>query len=109
MVILWCTFMEHETIQVKIKLYAFLREILGKREITIALKPNSSPLDAILKLDELTNGKISEIILEDKRRLKENYVILVNGRKVDHSRIDSLNLEQGDEVVIFPPTSGGLL
>ncbi len=101
--------MGQEKIQVKIKLYAFLREMLGKREVTIQLTSGSSLLDAVLKLDELTNGKISEIILENKRRLKRNYVILVNGRKVDGFEIDSINLEQGDELVIFPPTSGGLL
>ncbi len=101
--------MGQEKIQVKIKLYAFLREMLGKREVTIELTSGSSLLDAVLKLDELANGKIAKIILENKRRLKRNYVILVNGRKVDGFEIDSVNLEQGDELVIFPPTSGGLL
>ncbi len=101
--------MGQEKIQVKVRLYAFLREMLGKREVTIELTSGSSLLDAILKLDELANGKIAEIILENKRRLKKNYVVLVNGRKVDGFEIDSINLEQGDELVIFPPTSGGLL
>ena len=101
--------MSGEKIQVKVKLYAFLREIFGKREVTLSLDLNATPFDVILRLDELSNGKIAKIVLDNENKLRESYVILVNGRKIERKDIDSFVLDDGDELVIFPPTSGGLL
>jgi len=80
-------------VKVNVKLYGTLREY-GPKGLEIG---QAFPV-------ELTKGFVSEIIRALRFKVEQTKIIMVNG-----IRVVDLNhaLEDGDLVVIFPPTGGG--
>ncbi|MQL55854.1 MoaD family protein [Acidianus ambivalens] len=84
---------------IKVKYFAFIKDITGKDEETLDL--NCNTVDCIIKfLSEKYGRKMEEILKNGINGVK--VTILVNG-KISHTVAD------GDEVAIFPPPAGGEL
>jgi len=85
---------ELDLLSVRVKLFASSREIIGKNEIILRLK------------NETTVGDLRRMILEMHPALSSKkipFVIAVNHKVADDSTI----LGHLDEVAILPPVSGG--
>ncbi len=87
------------------KLFADLAEIAGGRLIEVDVEPGATVGDAFdALLDD--HPDLRERVLDDGE-IADHINVLRNGRNVLHD--DGLNatLEEGDELALFPPVSGG--
>ena len=81
---------------VRVRLFAAIRETLGREQIEITLAAGATPEDAwreLLRLD--TTGALSA--------RRHNLAAAVNRK---YAKFDA-PLKDGDEVVFIPPVSGG--
>lgn len=97
---------------VTVKLYLYLQEALGWKEITLDL-PVGSTISALFRElrgthrfpDRINVGK-SVLVLFDGDKL-QNLVVLVNGRHIKSLQGMATILENGAAVTLFPPSAGG--
>jgi MoaD family protein len=82
-----------------VKLYANLRKLAGKKEVSIA----GSSLRAVLNELVRQNPSLEDIIFENER-LRPHIVITVSGHNA--TDVDAPLTEQ-DVVALFPPIAGG--
>lgn len=90
--------------KIKVRAFASFREMLGS-ELELDLPDESSVQELLDALASLNPRFGSEAF--DRSGLLKDYVLLMKNRKrLDR---DSMNqaLEDGDEVAVFPPVSGG--
>ncbi len=84
---------------IKVKYFAFIKDITGKDEESIDL--NCNTVDCIIKfLSDKYGKRMEEILRNGINGVK--VVILVNGKS-------SSTFSDGDEIAIFPPPAGGEL
>ncbi|WP_174590738.1 ubiquitin-like small modifier protein 1 [Methanocella conradii] len=84
----------------KFRLFANFREKAGRKEIALDVK-GGTVMDAIKALIAAYPGL--EPLMLQEGMLKPYVNVLVNGRKA--GPMDRVN--EGDELAIFPPVSGG--
>ncbi len=89
--------------KVKVKLYATLKEIIGKDTIFVEAKTVREAIDNLIKL----YPELSNVIIENNENLKDDYIYLVNGRNIVFLQNEETPLKEGDKVTIFPPVGGG--
>ena len=80
--------------KVLVRLFAAAKEIVGRRELVVELPPGSTAAD------------LFEHLKEQFPRLKElqgSLILSINREYADRER----SLEEGDEVALIPPVSGG--
>ena len=95
---------------IKVKLHTILgiKEIIGKREIEVDVSENSSLSDLMTTIVGKWGRELSDYLYEQESDKIKNYIrFMVNGQ--DISFLDGMDtkLKDGDEVMIFPPVSGG--
>ncbi|AIF70185.1 hypothetical protein PAP_09025 [Palaeococcus pacificus DY20341] len=83
---------------VRVKFFATLRSIAGKREVEIK---------GVKTVGELLEKLYAEFGEEFKNEIEERRMILVNGKNIDHLNGLDTELSDGDIVSIFPPAGGG--
>lgn len=81
----------------KVKFFATLREITGKRE-------------EIIEGDNV--GDVLKVLYEEygeefEKELKERSMILVNGKNIEHLEGLKTRVSEEDTISIFPPAGGG--
>lgn len=86
------------------KSFANFREIIGKREIEVDLKSNSS---VCTLLEELCRRYDLRTRLFEGSALQKYVKVLVNGEDIGFLKGLETELKNGDEVAIFPPVAGG--
>jgi sulfur-carrier protein len=85
-----------------VKLYANLRTIIGKKELSI---PGLSIQEVLEKLIQDYPG-LQQFLLE-QGNLRPRVIITCNGQPLDQEiRLQTLVSDQ-DQIAIFPPVSGG--
>ncbi len=89
--------------KVKVKLYATLKEIIGKDTVFVEAKTVGEAIDNLIKL----YPELSNVIIENNGNLKDDYIYLVNGRNIVFLQNEETPLKEGDKVTIFPPVGGG--
>ncbi|MFC1838323.1 MoaD/ThiS family protein [Thermodesulfobacteriota bacterium] len=95
---------------IRVNLYTILgiKDIIGEREVGIEVPDNSSLSGLITEIVNRWGNGISEVLFEpESKKIKAHLRLMVNGQ--DISFLDGLDtrLKDGDEVMIFPPVSGG--
>ena len=86
--------LEGESMNIKVKMFAMLKEMTGKEEICLELNEGASCAEALL---------ILENEYENFRVLFENSLLAINGEYTHRYA----TLQEDDEVAILPPVSGG--
>ena len=87
-----------------IKFFAFIRDYTGSKETSIDSCPTLREL--LYKLCTKYGKRFSEkLFVGDK--LSDDIIILVNGRHIQHLHGLDTNLEENDEISIFPKVAGG--
>ncbi len=83
---------------IRVKAFSVFTDVLGKELVLEIPGRETISLDELI---DLLTKKYSEL---SKLLDKIEYILLVNGKRVDEKYI----LRNGDEVAILPPASGGL-
>ncbi len=82
---------------VRVKLFATLAQIAGRREVEVEATSTSQLLQ---RLYELFGEPF-------RKELEQGMIMLVNGHDVEHLRGMETPLQDGDTVSLFPPAGGG--
>lgn len=91
----------------KWKLFANLAEAAGTKEVEVAAGPGDTFRDAFDQLLE-THPPLREEVLDEEGDLRDHIRVLRNDHDpfVAGDGYDTV-LEEGDELALFPPVSGG--
>lgn len=89
------------------KLFADLAERAGDKRVPVAVEPGATVGDALGALLDRYPA-LEERVLDEDGELQDHINLLRNGTNVQVSE-DGLEttLEEGDELALFPPVSGG--
>ncbi len=104
-------------VNIKVKYFARLRELIGAREENYALMNSTELSDLLLKHIPVRHGEIAEqwkneifrtvngeiALNKDGTPILRNYLVLVGGKSVPLG----YNLKEGDEIAVLPPAGGG--
>jgi molybdopterin synthase sulfur carrier subunit len=90
--------------KVKVKLFANFREAAKQKEVEV-VTAGGSVGDIIRSLISRYPGL--EPLLYQDGRLKPYVNVLLNSQAVRGDQIESRKVDEGDEVALFPPVSGG--
>jgi molybdopterin synthase sulfur carrier subunit len=95
-------------IRVKVHTILGLKEILGEREMEITL-PRGSTLQALLShmVARWGEGLSSCLFIPGSSNLLPRIRVMVNGRDMGFIGGMDTALQEGDEILIFPPVAGG--
>ena len=96
--------------QVKVRFFTSLREIVGKREETLSFSENNkTTLNIVLKrLKEKYGTQFVEYVYDSKTAQPKGFLqFLVNGNSTATLNGLETELKDGDVVVILPPVGGG--
>lgn len=89
--------------RVTVRMYATVREAAGASSVDEEARDMP---ELLRKLGDRFGRSVSELLAKLASD-PESMVILINGRNLGPSRSLTSRLENGDEVAIFPPVSGG--
>jgi len=95
---------------INVKLYTILgiKEIIGKREVKIDIPDNSSLSKFISEIIRRWGISITDMLFEPgSKKLNSHLRLMVNGQDIAFLDGMDTKLKDGDEVMIFPPVSGG--
>ncbi|MEM4577109.1 MAG: ubiquitin-like small modifier protein 1 [Candidatus Nezhaarchaeales archaeon] len=92
--------------KVKVKFFAFIREVAGVNEVEVEIKEGMTIMDLIKKLSERLPQKFRDFVFEG-HEISKNIIILVNGKGISELYGLETKLKSGDEVALLPPVSGG--
>jgi sulfur-carrier protein len=89
------------------KLFADLAELAGEKRVAVDAEPGDNVGDALSAL-LATRPALEERVLDEEGDLEEHVNLLRNGKNV-FTQGEGLEtgLEEGDELALFPPVSGG--
>jgi molybdopterin converting factor small subunit len=82
----------------KVILKGFLKNILGKNEI----EAESSDIFSLI-----TELNLEKILINDRKRLKGGFLILLNGRDIRLYDINKIKFNKNDIIEIIPINHGG--
>ncbi len=89
--------------RVKVRMFAMVREAAGAPEVELEASSVRELLRALVQ--EFGDGMFEAV--SGAERGPDSLVILVNGRNVQLTRDCDILLDEGDDVALFPPVSGG--
>ena len=94
---------------IKVRGYLTFRDIIGERSIAIMDGEILTVNDLLIRLSEELDQRFRGTIYDPRTKiLGEHVAVIINGRSY-HNLPDKLEtqLQEGDEVAIFPPMAGG--
>ena len=91
--------------QVTVKFYAHLRNLIGKKMIEVALEEGSIVSNLLDKM--ILDLKIKEVLFDENDVLRPEITILKNGREIKFLKGLETKLSQDDEISVFPMVAGG--
>ncbi|MEW5951414.1 MAG: MoaD/ThiS family protein [Elusimicrobia bacterium] len=89
--------------KVTVAVYTTLRDKLGFSRKDF----DGKNLGEIIKQVCALKKGISEILMEDKNKIKNHFVLTLNSEIIDSSSFAKIKVKDGDIFHIFPPVSGG--
>jgi MoaD family protein len=92
---------------VNVRYFATLRDITKKEGETLKFGREPSVSEILEELSKRYGASFDRFALDDKRALRRNLGVVVNGFGINSSEIKTTTIRNGDEFVILPPTAGG--
>jgi molybdopterin synthase sulfur carrier subunit len=91
--------------KIKVRSFAQFRDILGAEQILTV--PHDLTIRALL--DQLANRgqNVKTALFDEGGAIHEYVILMLNGRRIDPVDAQTIPLNDGDEVAIFPPVAGG--
>ena len=89
--------------EITIRAFARLRELFGA-ENTLTVPENTTVLSAVEIFADSTPSKTE---LFDAGALNPHIILMYNRERIDAEDAAEIRLADGDEIVFYPPVSGG--
>lgn len=89
---------------VTIRAFAKFRELFGA-ETPLEVPTGSTVADALVQFAKTVPSAEAELF--ENGELKGHVVLMYNRERIDAEDAAELPLEDGDEIVLYPPVSGG--
>ena len=98
-----------DPIKVKVQAILGIKRIIGKGEIEVLLPKGSSLRELVIALVGTWGEPLKAALLESDNpaRIHSHIRLMVNGRDIAFLGGMGTVLEDGDEILILPPVSGG--
>lgn len=93
--------------RVKIDFLSILSDIIGKREISLKIKENSSIEDLVERLREDLGLNFEAYFFEPDNSLKKYIIIALNGKDIRQIQNLSTIIHNGDNISFLPAIAGG--
>ena len=94
--------------QISVRFFTILREIVGKREETFTFPSQRVTVRIVLeKLNKQYGKEFRQYVYDSNGEVKGYLQLLVNGRSLPKTEGLDSELSDGDVVAILPPVSGG--
>ena len=96
-------------VQVKVRFFTNLREIVNKREETLSFSSENVTVDLVLKMLSHNHGKpFMDYVYETETGQPKGFLqFLVNGNSTSTLKGLETELVDGDVLAILPPVGGG--
>jgi len=96
-------------VQIKVRFFTSLREIVGKREETLNFDDGTVTVDLVIKtLSEKYGSPFKEYVCNDKTNQPKSFLqFLVNGNSTSTLNGLQTELKDSDVLAILPPVGGG--
>lgn len=91
--------------KIRIKTFAQIKEILGAD--SFLEYPDGVSMKELLKTLRQKAGESEDQLFSRDGNLHGHLVLMMNGIRIHKEDIESTTLSEGDEIVLFPPVSGG--
>ncbi len=85
-----------------VEVYGPLREKLGWSKKQVHVSEGKTTLARILE-----EAGIKEIVLDEEERIREGYIVLINGIHAQFKGHGKAEIRDNDTISIFPPGGGG--
>ena len=92
---------------IEIKFFTYLREIVGKKKISLELKNIISVEELISLLAKKYGEDFREYIYYNNENVADFLSFLINGKNINNLQGFGTLLRDGDIVAILPPVGGG--
>jgi len=89
---------------ITIRSFARYRELFGEKEV-MEVPTGSTISDALILF--AVQKPLAQTEIFDGMTLKSHVVLMYNKERIDTEDATTLTLHDGDEVVLYPPVSGG--
>jgi len=95
-------------VEVTVKFFTTLREIIGRKEETLELTEDSTLNDLLEKLSQKHGSKVAEYLYDKKaKQVESSLQFLVDGVSVSTLQGVKTKLKNGNVIAIIPPVGGG--
>ncbi|MGD2156257.1 MAG: MoaD family protein [Anaerolineales bacterium] len=94
---------------ITVKGYLTFKQLIGEQSIVVSKGERLTLWELLVKLSKILGEDFhNQIISHQGNEVSQHVAILINGRHYSHLP-DKINtqLEDGDEVAMFPPIAGG--
>lgn len=89
--------------EITIRAFAGLREIFGA-EHSVTVPEKTSVLGAVAQFADASSHSDE---LFDAGKLKSHIILMYNRERIDADDAMEIQVNEGDEIVLYPPVSGG--
>ncbi|ABN06652.1 hypothetical protein Mlab_0478 [Methanocorpusculum labreanum Z] len=90
--------------QITIRSFAKFRELFGEVN-TVSVPEGTSILGALLAFAKTQKDGMDELFAGGK--LGSHIILMYNRERIDSDDAKTIHMAEGDELVIYPPVSGG--
>jgi len=95
------------TVKVKVRAFAILKELVGKREVELEFEEPITVADLISFLVKRYGSGFKNYIYSEDGEVTSFLQFLVNGRSITTLEGFETKLKNGDIIAIIPPVGGG--
>jgi molybdopterin synthase sulfur carrier subunit len=88
-----------------VRFFARFRELLGT---DLQVDERDTPdLYSLVKNVASQNREGFDLVFDEQERFREFVILVRNGKRIDTADAKNMQVNNGDEIAVFPPVSGG--